>query len=116
MESLTPRYTSHPSNRLKLECATDASAVVLRVEGEIDLETAPAFDAEIRRIIEAQPERVLIDLAGVEFIDSTGLSALIRADQGATAAGQQLSLRGGSSQVRRLFELTGLLDRLNFEE
>ncbi len=116
MESLTPRYTSHPSNRLKLECSVDTVAVVLRVHGEIDLETTPAFDAEILRIIEAQPERVLIDLSGVEFIDSTGLSALIRADQGAAANGQQLSLRGGSSQVRRLFELTGLLDRLNFED
>jgi len=116
MESQTPRYTSHPSNRLKLECAVGAAAVVLRVAGEIDIETAPAFDAEILRIIEAQPERVLIDLSGVEFIDSTGLSALIRADQSATANGQQLSLSGGSSQVRRLFELTGLFDRLNFED
>ena len=116
MEPLSPRSTSHPSNRLKLECTVDGAAVVLRLEGEVDLETAPAVDEEILRIMEAQPERLLIDLSAVEFIDSTGLSALIRADQAVTANGQRLSLRGASGQVRRLFELTGLFDRLNFED
>jgi anti-sigma B factor antagonist len=116
MKPLSPQNTSHPSNRLTLECTVDGGQVQLKLVGEVDLETVPFLDQELLRITAAEPERLLLDLSGVEFIDSTGLSAIVRAEQSAVTGGLELSLRGGSRQVRRLFELTGLLERLNFEE
>jgi anti-sigma B factor antagonist len=113
---MDPLTSWDPSKRLKLERVTEGTDVVLKLEGEVDLETVGLLDEQILLITAAGPPRLLIDLSGVEFIDSTGLSAILKAHQGALTGGHDFSLRGGSKQVKRLFELTGLLDRLNFED
>jgi anti-sigma B factor antagonist len=101
---MEPLTSWHPSKRLKLERVVEGRDVVLKLEGEIDLETVALLDEEIVLITAAGPPRLLIDLSGVEFIDSTGLSAILRAHQGTLAGGHHFSLRGGSRQVQRLFE------------
>ena len=64
-----------------------------------------------------RPGRLLLDLDGVTFMDSTGLGAIIRAQQTANRHGYGLKLRyeGAAPQVLRLFELAGVADRFNSE-
>jgi anti-anti-sigma factor len=61
------------------------------------------------------PTRVVVDLAGLEFIDSTGLRVLLLADARARERGYELVLRAGGPTVQRVFEMTGALDVLRFE-
>jgi anti-sigma B factor antagonist len=68
---------------------------------------------------EAKPEpggRLLLDLAALSFMDSTGVSVLVQAKQSADANGWLIAVRAPTGQVRRLLELVGLLGRLEVEQ
>src|SRR6266508_495441 len=58
---------------------------VLPLKGEIDLHVSPVVTASLTAIIEKQPERVVIDLSDVTYIDSAGLASLIQAMQKVSA-------------------------------
>jgi anti-sigma B factor antagonist len=105
-----------PSDRLKITRTTEGDRVLVALEGELDLETTPELDRQLAELEGTRFARLLIDLHGVEFMDSTGLAAIFRTQRYADANGHVLSLRRGSSQVQRLFELTGTLDRVTFED
>jgi anti-sigma B factor antagonist len=102
--------------RLTVELITDAQGVALRLVGELDLETSVEFDRRLAAIDQARISRLLIDLGGVTFMDSRGLSSIVRAHQSAEADGHTLVVRRGSNQVQRLFALTGIDERLTFED
>ncbi|HEY3772463.1 MAG TPA: STAS domain-containing protein [Solirubrobacteraceae bacterium] len=100
---------------LQIRRSLDERGVILSLDGELDLSTAPEFERELVRALGEDPGRVLVDLSQLAFMDSTGLELIVRAGHDAQLAGIELCLRGGSRQVQRLFELTGILDRLTFE-
>jgi anti-sigma B factor antagonist len=95
---------------------SDAHGVVLALDGELDLASAPGLEQELREIEATGPDRILIDLRGLRFMDCTGLAVMLRAQQSAEANGHQLALRRGPNQVQRLFELTELLEHFTFED
>jgi anti-anti-sigma factor len=66
-------------------------------------------------IDEQAPARVVVDLGGLAFIDSSGLRMLLLADSRAREHGYELVLLAGSEPVQRVFEITGALDVLRFE-
>jgi anti-sigma B factor antagonist len=103
------------SGRLTVQLTTDAQGIAMRLEGELDLETSLEFDRRLAAIDQARISRLLIDLGGVTFMDSRGLSSIVRAHQSAEANGHTLVVRRGSNQVQRLFALTGIDERLTFE-
>ena len=91
-------------------------AVVIGVSGELDLASSPALEQELERGAAAQAEVVIVDLRKLEFMDSTGLSVLVRAHQRATENGQRFGVVRGPQQVQRLLSLTGVADRLNLAD
>jgi anti-anti-sigma factor len=95
---------------------SDESGVVLVLQGELDLASAPQVEQELRKIEATTSDRILIDLRGPRFIDSTGISLMIQAQDSAHANGHRLALRRGPNQVQQLFRLTGLLDHFAFED
>lgn len=102
--------------RLLIETSGDADAVVLTLRGELDLTSAPAFERELRAA-ESRPLRlVVIDLSALEFMDSTGLRALLVARERAQSDGYELALRRGPRQVQRVLELTKTVDAFVFED
>lgn len=102
------------SSRLEITIERHSHVVVVRLAGEVDIATGPELDQRLQEISSGEHTHVLIDLSGVEFMDSTGLRSIVRAQYAADSDGRRLSLRPGCPQVQRLFELTGLLDRLTF--
>jgi anti-anti-sigma factor len=102
--------------RLEIARTVDARGIELRLTGELDLETTPALDEQLREIDGAHPANLRVDLGGVEFMDSAGLAAILRAQRSATSSGHTLSLRRATGQVQRLFDLTGMTERLTFED
>jgi anti-sigma B factor antagonist len=89
---------------------------VISVSGELDLASSPALEEELQRIAKSDATTIVIDLAELEFMDSTGLSVLVRAHQRAEENGRRLGLVNGSQQVQRLLTLTGVADRLTLAD
>lgn len=86
----------------------DAPAVVrIRLSGELDLGTVPRLRQEVDGRARAGQTMVL-DLSDLEFIDSMGLAALVRAQHRARARGARLQLVPGRPAVHAVFVLTGL--------
>src|SRR3954452_1093473 len=75
-------------------------------EGELDLASAPRVQRTVEPLCAHGVDRLILDLRGVRFIDSSGLNLLLRLDAGARADGYELALVHGDRNVRRLFELT----------
>ncbi len=85
----------------------DASNV-LPLTGEIDLHVSPRVAASLSAIIQQKPTRVVIDLAGVTYIDSSGLAVLIEGMQNVEAYGGKFVLAGLQENVRPIFEIARL--------
>jgi anti-anti-sigma factor len=99
-------------SNFRVEVRSENGAPLLSVRGELDLASSPVLEEELERVISAGPALVIIDLRELDFMDSTGLSVLIRAHQRAEESGHRLGIVNGSRQVRRLLSLTGVADRL----
>ena len=90
----------------------EPSIVMVVVEGDVDLGTAPDFETELARAVEdSNASGLVIDLSGVTFIDSTGLNALVRAFERQRLAGEGLALVSSDSRVAMILEVSRL-DRM----
>jgi anti-anti-sigma factor len=80
---------------------------LLVLEGELDIATAPELVEMLQRL-GARRHAVVLDLAGVTFMDSTGLTTLMDAAFDAERDGWEFSIRAASPAVRRVVELAGV--------
>jgi anti-sigma B factor antagonist len=100
---------------LEIEESTHGGRHTLTLGGELDIASVPILHAAIARICKAgSAGRVVLDLSGLIFIDSTGLAEIILTSQLCDRDGFELILVPGPRAVQRLFELTGLIDALPF--
>lgn len=77
--------------------------------GSIDANNATSFQNELMRAVQSQDaSTILVDMKGVEFLDSAGLMALITAYKSAQSRGKSLSICSISPSVRIIFELSQL--------
>ena len=83
--------------------------VVLSVDGDIDLDTAEAFEMSLTNAIGHGTSPVIVDLSECAFIDSSGLRILIAAGQILNGGGP-LTLVVANSNILRVFEITSLAD------
>lgn len=101
-------------NHGELQLAVTAPAVgvvVVRVTGEVDRLTAGEFADVLTRQLTEHPDHVVVDLEGVRFLGSAGLSVLIRAGVSAELTGTTLCLTGAVGRaVHRPLLVSGLLD------
>ena len=97
-----------PVNPLDIEVSVDGTAALVAVRGEIDLASQAEFRSVLSDLVVAGQVNLSIDLSGVEFIDSTGLGALIGARRRVHAFNGSLRLLSPSDQVTKVFSVTGL--------
>jgi anti-anti-sigma factor len=97
---------------ITVESARTTDAVGIVVTGEVDSSNCAELQDEFVRLA-ATPGDTLctVDLVGVSFMDSSGLRALLLGQRAMTDAGKTMAIVGVSESVRRLFEITGLLER-----
>jgi anti-sigma B factor antagonist len=86
----------------------DDGSVALVLVGELDGYSSPAVTETITALAGEGVARVEVDLAGVSFVDSSGLAALIGATKRLRAAGGDLVIHRPQLPTRRVFEMTGL--------
>ena len=96
----------------RIETHTAGRVTTLALRGELDLVSSPALDRTVAELTHSDAQLIVIDLRGLEFMDSTGLHVLVQAQQQAHDTGRRLVLIRGREQVQRLFDLTGLADAL----
>jgi anti-anti-sigma factor len=101
--------------RLEISPTSNADATVLALSGELDIASAPGLERALDEFGASIPRRLVIDLTEVTFMDSTGLRALLLARQRTEDGDHELLLRPGPRQVQRVFELSGTLERFNFQ-
>jgi anti-sigma B factor antagonist len=95
---------------LTVSTAAEGDVAVISAAGELDLNTGPVL---FRRVVESLAQghtRLVFDLAGVTFCDSTGLSVFVRAKNRCDRVNGVVRLAALQPEVLQLFEITGLID------
>jgi len=87
---------------------------VIALTGELDLDGAHRVAQELQRAEASDVRRIVLDLSGLQFIDSSGIRLILAADARSRMDGDRLALIRGPQPVQRVFELTGVTDRLPF--
>lgn len=103
-------------SELRIETARVGTRTELSLAGELDLISAPQLESELMAVESPDAGELLIDLGGVQFIDSTGLRSLLAATKRADEIGQKLLVRHVRGQARRLFEIAGVTEQFSFED
>ena len=95
--------------RMDLGSGESGGHAVVALHGELDLMHAAAVTAALRGVAAREP-RIIVDLAGLEFIDASGVAALSRGRGHATTAGGYLLLAAPQRQVRRVLAIIWEVD------
>jgi anti-sigma B factor antagonist len=106
-------FGSGDSREVEFDLATEdvgAGTFVVALTGEVDLYTAPELKSELLRLVAEEPERIVVDLSGATFVDSTALGVLLGAVKRLRLAGGELVIVCADLNIRRILSIT-LLDR-----
>ena len=100
---------------LEIEARQDRAGTTLVLTGELDMSGTSRFWAFISEALASAPRSITVDASGLEFVDSAGLMALVRAHETAAEAGVALRVRDASPALRYIAELSGLAYLLSVE-
>jgi anti-sigma B factor antagonist len=103
----TPGILQH-AMQLRTEVVDISGWTVVSVFGELDVATAPELREQLIELVNQGRSRLVLDLGGVDFLDSTGLGMIVSALKRARTHGGDLRLVSTESRITRLFEITGL--------
>ena len=95
------------------ETSERADGYHVELSGELDISSAASVESRLMELERREPDRLLLDLRRVNFIDSTGLSMIINADGRARKAGRRFTIISGDGVPRRILRTVGLEDRLD---
>jgi anti-sigma B factor antagonist len=93
---------------LSLQTGTVADRTVVQVSGEIDVYTAPRLRQRLIELVDDGARHLVIDLGGVEFLDSTGLGVLVGGLKRMRAQDGTLVLVCAQERILKIFRITGL--------
>jgi len=93
--------------RVETQKPQDGVAVIA-LSGEVDVYTSPRVKQEVVDLLNAGTTRLIVDLSGVEYLDSTGLGVLIGGLKRARERDGDLKLVCDNLRILRIFEITGL--------
>jgi len=88
-------------------CEHDGGTVVLAIEGELDLASAPSLKWAMADEVRAGVHQLVLDLSGVTFMDSTAIGVIVGIKR-SLSEGERLALVNLSPDVKKTFEITGL--------
>jgi anti-sigma B factor antagonist len=99
-----------PAVELNVASRSQGDHVLVTASGEIDLYTAPKLQADLSAIIEsaAPAARIVVDMSGVEFCDSTGMNVLLSCLRQVRERGGELELAAPRPAIMKILQVTGL--------
>jgi anti-anti-sigma factor len=102
------------AHRLTIETAQRNGTYAVAVAGELDLAVTPALEQALAEAERSEAKRILLDIDGLEFIDSTGMQAIVHAARRSLNGADRLRLTRGRGHVAAMFQLTALDQTLPF--
>jgi anti-sigma B factor antagonist len=75
------------------------------LEGDLDFSTSPEVREELSSLIKGDTNQIVVDLSGVDYIDSSGIATLIEAQLGSKRSGNRLTLTGIGPSLEAVFDL-----------
>jgi anti-sigma B factor antagonist len=99
---------SSPGDVLQVEAWYDDTEANIVLGGEFDMTGVARFWGYLSAVLAPHPLSITVDASGLEFIDSSGLMALVRARDAAAEAGAAFRVRAPSPLLRRIAELCGV--------
>jgi anti-sigma B factor antagonist len=105
------RVAIPPSSSLTISVDQEGTNAVVRLTGRVDVDSSPDLRDRLRSLLseKALPQTVIVDLAGVSYIETSGAATLIEALRIARHHHTNFRLQGLGGAVLRLFEVTGVL-------
>jgi len=91
------------------QAQVEGDATRIAPAGRLDTFSVPAFEAALNENLDAGRSRLIVDLADVTYVSSSGLRALLSARRRARAAGGDVVLCGMAPRVREIFEMVGFV-------
>lgn len=113
-EQLEEQEAPRPGE-LIVETATDDSTVTVSLTGELDIVSSQKLERQLTVALANDTRKVVVDMTGLQFIDSTGLRVLLRATRLANDAGRELVIRNPQAQVHRLLQIAGIIEVFSLE-
>jgi anti-anti-sigma factor len=92
--------------QIEVTPAAGSGPVFVILAGEMDIVSTGAFVDSMTELERSSPDRVVIDVAGLSFIDSSGINALVQAARTVEARGGRAVLASPAAHVLRVFEIT----------
>jgi len=99
---------------LRCEVVPERAAVRVRAIGSLDMATAPVLEQQLEELRDAGFRRLIVDLGGLWFMDSTGLQLALKWHGEARRDGFEIGFAPGPPAVQRVFELTGMTEQVPF--
>ena len=109
------RGTAVDAEDFAVRADLDDGRLTLSLTGELDLASAPILEEAIGAIPREDIRELVFDLQDLAFIDSTGLRLIIRTARLAADGGPRFAIQRVPDQARRLFEIAGVIERLNVQ-
>jgi anti-anti-sigma factor len=100
--------TDRSAGSLRVTVSADVEVVTVALAGEFDLDGAPEFWSRVEEVLEGSTSAVVLDLAELSFIDSTGIAALLAVHRRLGAAGRRMRLLNVGAQPAAVFDITGV--------
>src|SRR3954454_9012960 len=97
------------------EATERSDGIHVELTGELDISSASSVESRLMEDEQREPERLILDLRRVNFIDSTGLSMIINADGRAKKPAPRLTIVSGEGVPSRILRTVGLEDRLDVQ-
>ena len=100
---------SHEELNIDIKVERSGESIIFRLQGALDIATSPSLRAVLIEEVNEHKHTVVVDLSQLEFIDSTGLGALIGAQRRSLEQGGQVCLVVSEGPIMRLLQITGLI-------
>ena len=106
----------HRFGELEVRVGREGDSFVIALVGELDLDGVERVEHALTEAEASDATQIVVDLGGLTFIASSGVRLLLEADGRLRANGRGLRITRGPAQVQRVFELSGLEDRMPWSD
>jgi len=93
---------------LVFEVRREGEVAVVSLQGEVTVFSSPALRDRLKKVMEEKPGRIVLDLSGVQYVDSSGVATFVDALRQMRGRGGEMVLAGASKRVRGVIEIARL--------
>jgi anti-sigma B factor antagonist len=108
--------TEISAENFRIDILATEAGLIIALAGEFDIAGVPRFEQAVDMVCDGEPARVLLDFTELQFIDSSGIAAIVRSMGRLARDGDALRACGIRGQVERVLDLVEVLPRLELVE